>query len=87
MPSAEDQAIEFFIKRAELASEIASRHCKDNEFEKGINLYKQAYTFYLKAQKSHPDDEELKAKIHDIKLRYQEAKKMLLNPANSKVKY
>ena len=75
MPSAEDQAIEFFVKRAELTSGIASRHCKDNEFEKGMNLYKQSYTFYLKAQKSRPDDDDLKAKINDIKLRYQEAKK------------
>ena len=75
MPSAEEQAVDFFIKRAELTTGIAYRHCKDNEFVKGMNLYKQSYAFYLKAQKSRPDDEELKAKINDIKLRYQEAKK------------
>lgn len=76
-PDANEQAIEFFIKRAAITSETAERHCKDLEFQKGLDLYKQAYAFYLKAQKSRPDDPELQEKIADIKLKYQEAKQLL----------
>lgn len=72
--NASEQAIEFFIKRAQITSDTAARHCSDNEFEKGMNLYKQAYAFYLKAQKNRPSDPDLKQKIADIKTKYQEAK-------------
>ena len=76
-PNADEQAVEFFIKRAEITGETAERHCKDQEFEKGMNLYKQAYAFYLKAQKNRPDDPDLQSKINDIKQKYQAAKQQL----------
>jgi hypothetical protein len=71
---ASDQAVDFFIKRAEITRETAYRHCKDAEYEKGIKLYKQAYGFFLKAQQKRPDDSELQEKIKHLKLAYQEAK-------------
>ena len=43
-PDANKQAVEFFIKRAQISSETADRHCADNEFQKGLDLYKHAYT-------------------------------------------
>ena len=76
-PSADEQAIEFFIKRARITSETAARHCKDQEYQKGMDLYKQAYAFYLKAQKNRPDDANLKEKIADIKEKYQHAKQQI----------
>lgn len=76
-PDANEQAIDFFIKRAAITSETAARHCKDLEFQKGMDLYKQAYAFYLKAQKNRPDDIDLQEKIAEIKKKYQEAKQQL----------
>ena len=76
-PDANEQAVDFFIKRANIASETAARHCKDLDYEKGLNLYKQAYAFYLKAQKNRPDDQELLTRINDVKSNYQDAKQKL----------
>ena len=77
MTDADQQAIDFFIKRAEYSAGLAAQHCRDSEFEKGVNLYKQAYAYYLKAQQAKPDDAPLKAKIEEIKQKYQEAKKSM----------
>ncbi|MHA1775238.1 MAG: hypothetical protein DRO88_05955 [Promethearchaeia archaeon] len=71
--SAEDQAIEFFIKRAQLASETADHHVRDGEFDKGAKLYRQAYGFFLKAQKNHPDDQELAILLQEVKKKYQDS--------------
>jgi len=71
---ASKQAIEFFVKRGDLANKTADHHVRDNEFAKGIKLYHQAYSFYKKAFKSVPDDEELKQKLEDVRQKYQNAK-------------
>ena len=71
---ASKQAIEFFVKRGDLANTTADHHVRDNEFEKGIKLYHQAYSFYKKALQSMPDDEELKQKLEDVRVKYQDAK-------------
>jgi len=75
MSDANDQAVEFFIKRADYNLNLAAQHCRGKEFEKGMNLYKEAYAFVTKALKSRPDDPVLKKKLEDTKLLYQEAKK------------
>lgn len=71
---ASKQAIEFFIKRGDLAAETADHHVHDNEFSKGMKLYQQAYGFYKKALQNLPDDESLKQKIEDVRGKYQNAK-------------
>ncbi|WP_457556770.1 hypothetical protein [Candidatus Harpocratesius sp.] len=73
--SAEDQAIEFFIKRAQLSLETADHHVRDGEFEKGAKLYRQAYSFFLKAQQNHPEDQDLAAKLKSVKEKYQDSVK------------
>ena len=71
---ASKQAIEFFVKRGDLANKTADHHVRDNEFSKGIKLYHQAYSFYKKALQSMPDDEEMKQKLEDVRVKYQNAK-------------
>jgi hypothetical protein len=75
MSDANDQAVEFFIKRADYNLNLAAQHCRGKEFEKGMNLYKEAYSFMMKALKSRPDDAVIKKKVEDTKFLYQEAKK------------
>jgi hypothetical protein len=72
---AHSQAIDFFIKRAEYSATLATQHCKDTEYEKGMNLFKEAYGYLKKAENAHPDDENLKKKIDEIRQKYQDAKK------------
>lgn len=72
---ASKQAIEFFVKRGDLANTTADHHVRDNEFAKGIKLYHQAYSFYKKALQNMPDDEELKQKLEDVREKYQNAQK------------
>ena len=74
MMSAEKQAVEFFVKRATYAETLADQHCRDNELEKGITLYKQAFAFMKKAEKNLPDDDEVKTQLNGIKTKYQSAK-------------
>ena len=73
--SAEKQAVDFFIKRAEYSATLAAQHCRDMEYEKGMNLFKESYGYYKKAEQKLPDDLELKKKLDDIKNKYQDAKK------------
>ena len=77
MVNAGDQVVSFFVKRGKLSAELAYRHCKDQEFEKGITLYKEAYSYFLKAKQSLPEDQDLANSIEDIKQKYQQAKKDL----------
>ena len=70
---ASKQAIEFFVKRGDLANTTADHHVRDNEFAKGAKLYRQAYSFYKKALQSMPDDEEMKQKVEDVREKYQNA--------------
>jgi len=70
---ASKQAIEFFIKRGDLSNATADHHVRDNEFAKGAKLYREAYSFYKKALQSKPDDEELKQKSEDVRIKYQNA--------------
>jgi hypothetical protein len=69
------QAVDFFLKRADYAAGLAVRHCKDNEFDKGANLYKEAYGYMKKAEAAVPDDMQIKQKLEELKQKYQEAKK------------
>ncbi len=71
--TAEDQAIEFFVKRAEYAADLAIQHCRNMEFDKGSTLYKQAFVYYKKAEKALPENPEIKQKLGEIKIKYQEA--------------
>ncbi len=71
---ASKQAIEFFVKRGDLANKTADHHVRDNDFANAIKLYQQAYSFYKKAFQSVPDDEELKQKLEDVRQKYQNAK-------------
>ena len=75
--SAENQAIDFFIKRGEYAADLAEQHCRNMEFDKGVDLFKQAYGFLKKAENERPEDESIKSKIILVKQKYQEAKKNL----------
>jgi hypothetical protein len=75
--SAEKQAVGFFVKRAEYSEGLAAQHCRDTEYDKGTKLYREAYGYYMKASQSLPDDAELKAKLEDVKKRYQEAKQKM----------
>lgn len=69
--SAEDQAVDFFIKRAKLAYETADHHVKDGDFINGAKLYKQAYSFFKKAQQKLPDDGDLANYLQEVKKKYQ----------------
>lgn len=75
MSDAESQSVAFFIKRGDYALNLAAQHCKSMEWEKGMNLYKEAYTYYKKAEVSLPTDAGLKQKIEQAKSKYQECKK------------
>lgn len=72
--NADSQAIEFFVKRAQLAADTADHHCRDGEFSKGATLYRQAYGFFLKANQARPEDAEISQKLQNVKEKYQEAK-------------
>ena len=75
MSDAESQSVAFFIKRADYAAGLAATHFKGMEYEKAMNLYKEAYTFYKKAEVTLPNDAGLKQKIDQAKIKYQECKK------------
>ncbi len=75
--SADKQAVEFFIKRAENVANQAVQHCRDKEYDKGANLFRQAYIFYKKAENAMPEDEKIKTRLEEIKGKYQDAKQKM----------
>jgi hypothetical protein len=77
MSDANDQAISFFIKRAEYNTGLAGQHAKGREYDKALKLYKEAYGFIMKANQAKPDDIAIKQKMEDIKAKYQEIKKLV----------
>lgn len=74
------QAVEFFLKRAEYSATLAAQHCRDKQFDKGMNLYKEAYGYLKKADAAVPENADIKSKLEDVKIKYQDAKKMCENP-------
>ncbi len=68
-----EQAIEFFIKRAQLAADTADHHYRDREFDKSAKLYRQAYGFFKKARENRPDDAEILQKLNSVKAKYQDS--------------
>ena len=72
-----EQVVGFFLKRADYAATLAAQHCRDTEFDKGAKLFKEAYVFYKKAEQALPDDAEIKQKVEETKLSYQDAMKKM----------
>jgi tetratricopeptide (TPR) repeat protein len=74
MSEESDQGIDFLIKRAEYSARLAGLHFRGNEFDKAINLYREAYNYLKKALENRPDDSIIANKMEEIKKSYDQAR-------------